>query len=152
MMNHLLPIATISMLLLVGCEKSANESVKAVDKARDNAAVTVDAARQDADKIEDRADKKVAAAQQAYVETNEAAFDKLSVVEAEAMSRKAQAEFEVASAEATGHHAVAKQKCDVLAGARRDACLSGADAVLSSEQALAVASRDAALVQAEDHE
>jgi hypothetical protein len=152
MMKLLIPIAAVAALMLGGCDKPAKESAKDIDKAREGAAVSIQDARQDANKTEDRADRKVADAQQDYAETTEAAQDKLSVVESEAMRKKAEAEYEVASTAATGHHDVAKQKCDVLAGAAKDACLSGADAALATEQAMAVASRDQALVLAESHE
>jgi len=149
---RLIPIAAVAALVLAGCEKSPTEVSKAVDKARDSASVSVDAARKDAGMAEDKADEKVANAQQDYAETDASARKELSVVEAEAMVKKANAEFDVANAEAEGRHGVAIQKCEMFAGAEKDACMSSADATLATDKAAAIARRDAALVQAERHE
>ena len=91
-------------------------------------------------------------AQQAYAESDEIAAKKLTKVESDAMIKTANADFDVASAEAKGGYDVAKEKCDALNGVDKTACLSTADATLAANQAEATAIRDAALVSAEHHE
>ena len=148
---RLIPIAVVAALMLAGCDKSSSDVSKAVEEARDDASVSVEAARKDAGTVEHKADEKVANAQQDYAETDASARKELSEVESEAMVKKAAAEFDFATAEAEGRHGVAIQKCEMFAGAEKDACMSGADATLATDKATAIATRDAALVQAERH-
>lgn len=152
MMNRLIPIAAIAALLMAGCEKSPTENAREVDEARDSAALNVDEARKDAGKTQDKTQAKVAEAQDDYAKTAASANRQLSVVEAEAMRKNAEAALEVATAEAEGRQSIAREKCGVLEGAEKDACLSSADALLASDQASAIAARDAILVEAERHQ
>ena len=123
MMMKLLPAAVVALLLLAGCQETPNETAK-----------------------------DVAAARQDYAETDKDALKKLTVAEADAMVKTANADFEIANAQATGRADVAKQACGTLTGVEKDACISNAEANLAAELATAVANRDAMLVAAEHHE
>jgi hypothetical protein len=68
------------------------------------------------------------------------------------MVKTALANYDVATARFDGEHAIASEKCGVLAGVERDACQSTAEATHQAELASAVATRDAALVRADWHE
>jgi len=149
MMKRMIPIAAIAALLIVGCEKSPSGSAKAVEEARTDAAVSVDAARDDAAAKRDKANTKVAAATKDYVETRDDAAAKLSDVESAALVTKAKADFEVASTLADGRHDVAIEKCGVLSGTAKDACVSAADAAYAVEKSKATALRDGALLRAD---
>ena len=152
MMNRMIPIAAFAALMLTGCQETSSDTAKDVAEARQDAAEDSAEARHDANDDVAQADDKVADAQQAYANADEGALRKLTKVESEAMIEKAKAAFDVASTEASGRHKVAKEKCGALTGVDKDACLSTADATLAAEQAAATASRDAALVDAANHE
>jgi hypothetical protein len=151
MMTRMIPIAAIAALLMVGCEKSPSGSAAAVDEARSDAAANTSSAREDATAKSVKADTKVATATQDYVETRGEAAAKLSKVESEAMITKAKADLEVATALADGRHSVALEKCEVLDGAQKNACVSAADAAHALERSEAIALRDKALLRAEQH-
>jgi len=68
------------------------------------------------------------------------------------MISKAQANFDVALAEAEGLHNFAIEKFGALKGVDKTACLSTADAAFTANQATITADRDAALVQADHHD
>lgn len=149
MMIRLIPILALAALLLGGCNESASETAKDVSQAREKASTDMSTAQKDANKAENMADQKVAAAQQDYVETKAGAQSKLNKVEADAMVTVAKADFDVAMADLEGRHLIATEKCGMLKGAEKTACLSTADAALAADQAIATANRDAILVQAE---
>jgi len=90
----------------------------------------------------------VADAKQEFDKTNAQAQKKLTQAEADAMARDAHALYAVEITQAEGRNKVAKEKCDVLTGPDKDACASKAAADLASEQSAALAKRDATLAQA----
>jgi hypothetical protein len=152
-MNYrLVPLVAVAALMLAACQETPSETAKDVAAARHDAVENVDAARQDKDKVVSKNNDQVADARQAYVKTDEIARQKLTQVESDAMVKTANADFEIASAEATGRNEIAVQRCDALTGVDKDACVSAAAATLASEQATATSNRDAMLVAADNHE
>ena len=149
MIIRLIPILALAALLLGGCKESASETSKDVSQAREKASKDVSTAQQEANKTEMKAEKKVDEAQQDYAKSQAGAQGKLNKTEAEAMSKMAKADFEVAMAEIKGRHNIATEKCGVLTGVEKTACQSSADATLAADEAIAIANRDAILVQAE---
>lgn len=149
MMIRLIPLVTVAALLLAGCDKSASETSKDVQKARQEASEDVSAARQEASKKETKATEKVTAAQHDYDKANASAHEELSETESEAMITMAKADFDVAMTEAEGRHSISIEKCDMLNGVDKKACVSSADAKLAVEKAKATADRDAILVKAD---
>jgi hypothetical protein len=142
MNNRLVLIAACASALLLGaCSKTPADTAKDVADART-----------DANQVANAADSKVADAQQAYATTDQNALKKLTAAESEAMISTARANFDVANTDAQGRASIAREKCGSLAGAEKDACLSSAEAALASDQAAAIATRDAALVAAERHD
>lgn len=152
MIYRLIPLVAIAVMLLTGCDNSASETSKNVTQAREDASQDVTEAKQGAEKIEDKANEKVADAQYAYAKTDATARAKLTEAESEAMISKAQADFDVALAEAEGLYHIAIEKCGAFKGVDKKACLSTADATFTAHQAAVTADRDVALVQAEHHD
>jgi len=151
-MLKFIPIVAMAALLIVGCNKTPSETSKDVTEAREKAGQDVSEARQDANKTESKAEEKVIDAQQEYAKTDATARAKLTEVQSEALTTSAKAEFDVAITEAKGIEDIAKQKCGVLAGAEKNACLSTAAATYAASEADATARRDAALVAAAHNE
>lgn len=149
MIIRLVPIIALAAVLLGGCNESATETSKDVSQAREKASEDVSAAQKEAMKDENKAERKVAEAQQDYAETRAGAQGDLSEAEAEAMATMAKADFDVAMAEIEGRHNIATEKCGVLKGVEKDSCVSTADAAFEADKAIAIANRDAILVQAE---
>lgn len=145
----LLLIATIAALSLVGCNKTPAETSQDVTEAREKASQDVSEARQDAGKTEAKAVEKVADARDAYAKTDASARAKVTEVESDALTTLAKADFEVAIAEAKGAYDIGTEKCGVLGGVEKNACLSTADAAFKAEEAIAIANRDASLVAAD---
>ncbi len=85
-------------------------------------------------------------------EARQDAANALTRAESQAMIRTANADFDVAETAAEGNHEVATQRCDALLDVARDSCMSTADATLASNRREAIATRDAALLDAEYHE
>lgn len=145
---RLAPIVALTALMLAGCNKTPSETSKDVSQAREEAAEDVSEARQDANRTENKVEEKVVDAQQDYAKTDANARAKLNEVQSEGHSKTAKADFDVAIAKAKGIEDVAKQKCGVLGGAEKNACLSTAAATYEASKADATAKRDAALVAA----
>jgi hypothetical protein len=66
------------------------------------------------------------------------------------MSKTAEADFDLAVTKAKGIADVAAEKCGILSGVEKNACLSAAEATFEASKAQATAERDAALVAAAD--
>jgi len=147
---RLVLFATAVALSLGGCNKTADETSKDVTQAREKASQEVSEARQDASQSEATAENKVIDAEQAYAKSDADARAKVAKVESEAMSTMAKADFEVAITEAKGRYNIGTEKCGILGGVEKKACISKADATLKADEALAIANRDAALVAAKN--
>lgn len=152
MLIRIIPVFAVAFLFLAGCDKSADETTKSVAKAREEAGQEVTKAQQAATEIENNANEKLAEAQQDYAESDTSARAKLSKAESEAMISKAQADLDVAMAAAEGSHRIAVEKCGLLTGVDKNACLSTADAAFTADKASIIAQRDMTLVQAEHHD
>jgi hypothetical protein len=96
-----------------------------------------------------KANESLTTATQSYARSDAKAQVKLGAAEADAMSKSAQAEYDLVMTTANETYKVATHECDALGGVDRTACKSTADAVLATASADATAKRDAALVAAE---
>jgi hypothetical protein len=134
--------------LLAGCQDNNPKDVAA---ARADAARDVASARDAASTSIANANDKVDAARADYVDQEQGARKTLTAVEAEAMAKRAHADYDVGTAQVDGAFSVARQKCDSYTGVDKTACLSTADAKRAMDQAQITASRDAALVAANHH-
>ena len=148
MFIRFLSVVALAAVMLAGCNKTPTETSKDVTQAREDASQEVSEARQDASVTENKADEKVIDAQQEYAKKEAAARAKLTEVQSDAMATTAEADFDVAIAEAKGIEEIEKKKCGVLGGAEKTACMSKAAATFAASEAAAKAERDAALVVA----
>ena len=145
-------LAAFAALTLAACQESQSDTAKDVAKASETAAANSDEARQEATATAADANAQVTDAQQAFDKASIGAQKKLTQAEADAMSKNAKANYDVAITDAEGRQKIANEKCGALTGADKDACLSTAKAAYAAEEAAAVATRDAELVKAENHE
>ncbi len=73
-------------------------------------------------------------------------------MQADALVRTSNADFDVAIAEAKGIEDIATEKCGALSGAEKTACLSAAASTYAASEAKATAERDATLVVAAQYQ
>lgn len=146
MLSRVVPLVAVAALMLAGCNETSSTTAKDVTKAREDASQDVSAAREKAIQTEIKAEEKVVDAQQEYAQTNASGREELTEVQSKALSDTAKADFDVAIAKAQGIEDVAGEKCDVLDGAEKTACLSAAAATYAASEAKAIADRDAALL------
>lgn len=155
MMKPLIPLAAMLALLLGGCQETRSDTSKDVAEASAKASAEArtdsSEARKAASASITASSADVARAKQEYAETDQESRKKLTDVEATAMIEAAKARFDVEMTDAQGRHDVAAEQCDALSGVDKQSCLGTAAAVLASEQATATATRDAALVRADQH-
>jgi len=147
-LTRLLPIAAMAALMLTGCKETATETAEDVAKARSDATENVSEARQDLNKTINKAEEDVAEARHDYTERDTPARADLNEAKSDAMDDTAEANYDVAMAEAEGIENIASEKCGVLSGVEKNACLSAAEATFEAAKARAIAERDAALVAA----
>lgn len=144
--SRFVPIAAVAALLIAGCNETPYETSEDVTEARKDASENLSEAREEASQTENRVEENVADARHEYARTDANAREELTEAQTEALRKTAKADFDVAITEATGIRDVAKEKCGVLDGAEKTACLSAADATFAASKAKAIADRDAALV------
>jgi hypothetical protein len=153
MINRILPIVAIAALTLTGCQESADETAQDVSDARKEANENIADARTDANETMLTADENESDAIHTYANSDAKAQVKLRAAEADAISERARADYDLAIATSKGTHEVEVQKCDALdAGVDRTACKTTADAVLATATADAKARRDEALMTAKNYE
>ncbi len=152
MKSLVIPFAAAAALMLAGCTESPSETAKDVSEARQEAAEDSNEARDDRSEEVSKANEDVAEAKHDVMHGDDGEIKKLTAAEAEAMSEKAKADFDVATTDAEGRLNIATEKCDALSGVDKDACVSTANATFAADKAAATATRDAALVRAEHHD
>lgn len=148
MINRLLSIAVVAALALTACTETASETSKDVADARQDAVESNDEARAEASREVAKANERMDSAQQDRSEENNDADKKIAGIEAEGMSARARAEYDVAITAAEGRHRVSTEKCGAFDGAAKNACIANADATLAADRSLAASNRDAALLTA----
>lgn len=149
MFKSMIPIAAIGMLMLAGCQENSSETAEEVADAREDAAQDFNAALEKANKAIDSAQRDVVDARQDLARTERNAADDFHEVEAEAMTRNAHANFDVAETEAENRTDVEMDRCDALEDAAKDLCISNAEMTLAIALATATSTRDTALLAAE---
>jgi hypothetical protein len=151
MNTRLITIAALAMIMATGCDKSGSATAKDITEARETATENSNDARQDANRVTANSDEKVRSAEQTYAKADADALARLKLTEAKAMTATAKTDFDVAMTDAQGRYQVANEKCGAATGVNKKACLSTAKASLAADQEAATASRDNALVAADDH-
>lgn len=151
MIKQLLPLAIVAALMISGCDNSPTDNAKNIVDARKTASKDISQTREDATKTMIKAQDQVASAQQKYGETDQRALKTLTAAESDAMTKTANAAFDVAKAGVEGRYNIEKEKCGILDGAAKDACLSTANTVRTEDLARATKFRDDALLSADYH-
>ena len=148
-MNYkLIPFTAVALLVLGGCQDQPAGTASDARETRTQAAQDVDAARRDANKEIARADENLGEARQDYAETTRSAGTRLTSAQATAQVKTADAGYDLAMVEARSRQDIARQKCESMGGAAKDACLSAADAQFAVDESAALAERDAVRAQA----
>lgn len=152
-MNHRhWTVVLVAALSLGACKETPQNTAHDVAAARKDAGEKLEQAHADQNAAAGASAEDVAAAQKAYVKTDEAARAELSAAELEAAKARANAALDVAVVQAEGRRKIAKEKCDPLSGIQRDDCVRNADAAYVAEEARAQADKAATIAAASRQE
>lgn len=147
MINLIVPIAAIAALFLIGCGETPKGTTNDVAEANKQADKSITGA--DANEAVTKANESMADAVPTYARPDAEAQVKPGSAQANAMSERAQAQFDLAITTAQENYKAATQKCDALGGTVQITCKSAAEAILATANADASTKRDAALLAAE---